>query len=152
MKEQLNTKVIQYSQHFTERFIKIILIISALLIIVAIYAGVTFEMKDVVPVKGALEPANAHYIKAPFSGRIQNVLKKDGDLVKKGEILVEFDTSDLSINKLRLQSEITSYESQLQKIVAEAKLKDANRKNDVASIDSQKQSLQFQSEASKKAI
>jgi membrane fusion protein, multidrug efflux system len=47
------------------------------------------------PVSGTLQPVNQGTIKAKVSGEIHQVLVREGEAVKAGQVLARFDTSDL---------------------------------------------------------
>ncbi|MEO8738903.1 MAG: efflux RND transporter periplasmic adaptor subunit [Casimicrobiaceae bacterium] len=47
------------------------------------------------PVSGTLQPVNTSTIKAKVSGEIRQVLVREGETVKAGQVLARFDTSDL---------------------------------------------------------
>ena len=66
------------------------------------------------------------------SGIIKTLLVKEGDMVKKGQLLVSLDTSELQASKARSTAEIASSMAQYQKIVAGERLEDRAIQNQVA--------------------
>jgi HlyD family secretion protein len=60
---------------------------------VLIWAAV-FQLEEAVPAAGKLEPQSAvKEVQAPIEGVVRDVLVKDGQRVKKGELLIRFDTT-----------------------------------------------------------
>jgi membrane fusion protein (multidrug efflux system) len=63
---------------------------------VADIAGVeTRPLARWLPVSGTLQPVNQSTIKAKVSGEIRQVLAREGETVRAGQILARFDTADL---------------------------------------------------------
>jgi membrane fusion protein, multidrug efflux system len=60
------------------------------------------------PVSGTLQPVNQATVKAKVSGEIRQVLVREGESVKAGQVLARFDTSDLDA---RLTDRIGALES-----------------------------------------
>lgn len=60
------------------------------------------------PVSGTLQPVNQTVVKAKVSGEIRQVLVREGESVKAGQVLARFDTSDLDA---RLNDRIGTLES-----------------------------------------
>jgi RND family efflux transporter MFP subunit len=60
------------------------------------------------PVSGTLQPVNQATVKAKVSGEIRQVLVREGESVKAGQVLARFDTSDLDA---RLSDRVGALES-----------------------------------------
>jgi len=60
------------------------------------------------PVSGTLQPVNQATVKAKVSGEIRQVLVREGESVKAGQVLARFDTSDLDA---RLTDRVGALES-----------------------------------------
>ena len=59
----------------------------------AVGAGILFRIDEIVTVSGQLEALSGKVeVKTPIGGKVAEVLFKDGHVVKKGELLVRFDT------------------------------------------------------------
>jgi len=52
------------------------------------------ELRQTIPITGNLQPLNQTLVKAKVAGEIREVLVREGEAVKKGQILARFDTSD----------------------------------------------------------
>ena len=68
--------------------------------ITSVAAGIFFRIDEVVTVTGQLEAISGKVdVKTPAGGKVAEVLFKDGSSVKKGELLVRFDTRQAAANK-----------------------------------------------------
>jgi hemolysin D len=84
------------------------------------WASVT-EIEEAIPATGKLEPEGAvKDVQTPISGVVTEILVKDGQKVKKGDLLLKFDTTTAtaqvtSQEKIRaaLVEEVTFYQAQL---------------------------------------
>ena len=64
---------------------------------IVILGGYLFKIDEVVSVKGQLEPISGTTdIKTPVGGKISRVFISDGDTVKKGQLLLAYDTTEAS--------------------------------------------------------
>jgi hemolysin D len=69
----------------------------------AVVGGFLFRIDEVVTVQGQLESIGGTVeVKTPAGGRLAQVLFKDGDLVKQGQLLVKFDTRQAADEKATL--------------------------------------------------
>lgn len=69
----------------------------------AVVGGFLFKIDEVVTVQGQLESIGGTVeVKTPAGGRVAEVLFKDGDLVKQGQLLVKFDTRQAADEKATL--------------------------------------------------
>ena len=72
--------------------------------VTAIAAGTFFRIDEVITVQGQLEAISGKTkVKTPIGGKISQTFFKDGEVIKKGQLLVRFDTrqaqSDQAISK-----------------------------------------------------
>ena len=75
------------------------------------------ELRQVIPITGNLQPLNQTMIKAKVAGEIKEALVREGEAVRKGQVLARFDTVDF---KARLDEKIANLEgAQAQLILAE---------------------------------
>jgi hemolysin D len=92
-----------------------------LLAALGLIGSIVFKIDEVIPVQGKLEPkAGVQSVQPPIGGVVAEVLVKEGDVVKKGQPLVRFDTSTaraklVSLTELkdRLLAENSLYRAQL---------------------------------------
>ena len=69
----------------------------------ALVGGYLFKIDEVVTVQGQLESIGGTVeVKTPAGGRVAEVVFKDGDVVKKGQLLVKFDTRQAADEKATL--------------------------------------------------
>ncbi len=95
----------------------------------AILAGFIIRIDEVVSLKGKLEPSGGSIdVKTPAGGLISNVYVNEGDKVKKGQLLVRFDTRNAS-------NRINSYKEQLYEL-------NLSEKATLAAMNSRKETLQ----------
>ena len=61
--------------------------------VIAVGAGVAFRIDEVVTVTGQLEALTGRVdVKTPAGGKVASVFFEDGELVRKGQPLIQFDT------------------------------------------------------------
>ncbi len=92
-----------------------------------------FKIEESIPATGKLEPkATVQEIQAPVGGVVKNIYVKDGEAIKKGQVLISFeDTSSqaqltalqktrtsLVLQKNAVQQETDFYRSQIQAVVS----------------------------------
>ena len=67
--------------------------------------GYLFKIDEAVSVKGQLEPISGSTdIKTPVGGKISRVYISDGDNVRKGQLLLAYDTREASSDKITYES------------------------------------------------
>ncbi len=67
---------------------------------IVILSGILFRIDEVVTVQGQLESiVGLTEVKTPGGGKVSKIFFKDGELVKKGELLLQFDTRQALIDK-----------------------------------------------------
>ena len=102
---------------------------------IVIIGGYLFKIDEVVTVNGQLEPISGTTdIKTPVGGKISKVFISDGDIVKKGELLLAYDTTQASSDKATYESLITLEENELANKLASLELKKSilDQKRDTA--------------------
>jgi membrane fusion protein (multidrug efflux system) len=65
------------------------------------------ELSQVIPLTGNLQPLNQTVVKAKVAGEIREALVREGEAVKKGQVLARFDTVEL---QARLDEKIANLE------------------------------------------
>jgi len=70
-------------------------------------------------------PENINSVAAPYDGMIANVVVQPGQAVKQGQLLVQIDTEQLSIERSKILSEIASTKIQANAFLQERKPQDA---------------------------
>lgn len=66
------------------------------------------DLARTVEVSGTLKPQHAAALSFGASGRVENVLVKEGDVVRKGQVLARLSAKDLDAQWLRTQESITA--------------------------------------------
>lgn len=74
---------------------------------------------DTVTELGTLEPLSKVEVVAEESGKVAEVLVKEGDQVEKGQLLVRLDTMDLEISKAQILAQLKSAQVDLEEILAQ---------------------------------
>jgi len=78
-------------------------------------AGFVFKIDEVVSVQGQLQSIGGSIdIKSPVAGKIAEVLFKDGNMVRKGQLLLRFDTREAADQKITLQRILSLEEQSIQ--------------------------------------
>ncbi len=105
---------------------------------IAVVAGIFFRIDEVISIQGQLKSIGGTVeVETPAGGRVSEVLFKDGDTVKVGELLVRFDTRQaqeqsstlkrlIKLEKGKLVNQIQSLDSQLNTL--ESREQVANRR------------------------
>lgn len=63
-------------------------------------------------------PSNLTHVLTPFDMKLSKTLVRSGDRVKKGQLLAQFDTRELDLQKLQLQAEIEKAEVEVRDSIA----------------------------------
>jgi HlyD family secretion protein len=88
------------------------MLVFALLISTTILALLFFgKMEDAVKGRAVLEGIREYHINAKFDGKISKITKKDGDPVKAGELLIQFDSRELEDRIFMTQNDILELEA-----------------------------------------
>lgn len=75
------------------------------------------ELRQIIPITGNLQPLNQSMVKAKLAGEIMQVLVREGEAVRKGQVLARFDTVDF---QSRLDEKVANMEgARAQLILAE---------------------------------
>ncbi|MCX8130512.1 MAG: efflux RND transporter periplasmic adaptor subunit [Clostridia bacterium] len=115
------------------RVIKIF--INAFLIINVVFVGVFFvaEKTDYVEGEGRLFYQELHNKYSPFEGSIKKIYKNFGDIVKKGDTILEIDTSELEVQILKNRIALYNIKAQIAQKELEIGRREQKR-NDAADI------------------
>ncbi len=82
--------------------------------LIGVIAGILFRIDEVVTVQGQLVSVEGSVgVKTPVGGKVADVLFKDGQVVRKGDLLVQFDTRQAISNRNTTLKLITLEESDL---------------------------------------
>ncbi len=82
------------------------------------------DIQEMVHERGDVVSQKEFDLEFPFSGNIEKILVSEGQAVKKGNPLVQLDTTDLVLEKNRLNSVLLQSEAALQKLQAGVTLED----------------------------
>lgn len=82
-------------------------VVTIVLIVFGSFFQVAFEITATAKIEGAVQRA----ITAPTNGYIDKVFVRPGDTVKEGDLLATLDDDDLQLERRRLESEISQYQS-----------------------------------------
>jgi len=77
------------------------------------------KIADTVTELGTLEPLSKVEVVAEESGKVAEVLVKEGDQVEKGQLLVRLDTTDLEISEAQILAQLKSAQVDLEEILAQ---------------------------------
>ena len=73
----------------------------------AVVAGVLFRIDEVITVQGQLASNSGNQeVKTPVGGKVQQVLFRDGEMVRRGQLLMRFDTRQAVDEKATLTEQI----------------------------------------------
>jgi len=86
-----------------------------------------------------LQTDNISYISAPFDAIVKDVKIDAGDIVKKDQSLLQFDTQELLLKKLEINSDILRYDTEVEKArsnrsLADMKIAQAKKEQSTASL------------------
>ena len=96
---------------------------------IAVVGGIFFRIDEVVSVQGQLKSIGGTLeVKTPAGGRVQETFFEDGQQVRKGQLLVRFDTRQALAEKRLLTSQIDLETNQLNKQLSIFKSQDATLK------------------------
>ncbi len=93
----------------------------------------TFE--DFLPLRGRVTPSLTVYLDAVEGGRVERILVEDGALVQEGQLLAVLSNSDLQLNVLARQTEVTQQINSMRS--QELALSQTRLANERALIDAQ---------------
>lgn len=77
------------------------------------------KIADTVSELGTLEPLSKVEVIAEESGKVAEVLVKEGDRVEKGQLLLRLDTQDLEISRAQILAQLRSAQIDLQELLAQ---------------------------------
>lgn len=79
--------------------------------------------------RSTITAANLRHVSAPFDGQLMTVAVSPGQRVSKGDVLVEFDTSNLKLEAISLQRQISASNVQVKQAISEGELGQASMAN-----------------------
>ena len=92
------------------------------------------DFVDYIQIRGDIRPAKSIVLAAPLQagGELQIVkLVKNGAVVKKGDIVVEFDATQLKQRLMERQSELKTAEGEIEQVVAQQKITAEQRQTEL---------------------
>lgn len=92
------------------------------------------DFVDYIQIRGDIRPAKSIVLAAPLQagGELQIVkLIKNGAVVKKGDVVVEFDATQLKQRLMERQSELKTAEGEIEQVVAQQKITAEQRQTDL---------------------
>jgi multidrug efflux pump subunit AcrA (membrane-fusion protein) len=92
------------------------------------------DFVDYIQIRGDIRPAKSVVLAAPLQagGELQIVkLVKNGAVVKKGDIVVEFDATQLKQRLMERQSELKTAEGEIEQVVAQQKITAEQRQTEL---------------------
>lgn len=92
------------------------------------------DFVDYIQIRGDIRPAKSIVLAAPLQagGELQIVkLVKNGAVVKKGDVVVEFDATQLKQRLMERQSELKTAEGEIEQVVAQQKITAEQRQTDL---------------------
>ena len=101
---------------------------------IAVVGGILFRIDEVVTVQGQLKSIGGTVeVETPAGGRISDVFFEDGEIVKKGQLLLRFDTRKAAAEKQLLTNQIEFEKKQLstQLKTLESQVQTLNGRQDV---------------------
>ena len=100
----------EYSKRFnTPKDLKIVTCIILLAVFVVLAVAIIFKVDKIVPAKGVLDTkAELFAIRNNQEGYVEKIGVREGDIVKAGDILVQFDTRLLDLDIDALQQSLSS--------------------------------------------
>lgn len=76
------------------------------------------SLQETVTARGTVEAVTSLDLEFPYAGTVISVVKKDGQTVKQGDVLMSLDTKDLVLEKSRLAAVKLQAEAGLDKVLA----------------------------------
>lgn len=117
--EQLKDSRLIYEKKLPRFGYMISLTVTVLLIIVvawSIYTPKTYVIKS----SGIVQSDNKNYVMSPYTGKLSEMEATEGQVVEKGDVLFQVQSTDLNLQVTQLEEQKKSYEtrvSQFQKLV-----------------------------------
>jgi len=139
--ERNRSLVLRQTPFWAQSVTRIVIILGSL----AVGGGFFFRIDEVVTVQGQLKSIGGTVeVKTPAGGRISKTYVSDGDLVKKGQLLVTFDTREakekqstltrlIQLEKKSLLNQLKTIESQNQILIGRVSVvkKKLNTQNEI---------------------
>ncbi|MCS7241126.1 efflux RND transporter periplasmic adaptor subunit [Candidatus Caldatribacterium sp.] len=104
------------------------------------------KIADTISELGTLEPLSKVEVIAEESGRVAEVLVREGDKVEKGQLLLRLDTQDLEISRTQILAQLKSAQIDLRELLAqptevELRSKEAQYTEALLSLEEAKKTL-----------
>lgn len=106
-----------------------ILVTLVALLLVGILIWSIFTPKVyIIKGSGVVESSNKNYIMPAYSGEIEEIYIKNGDMVEEGEVLLSVKSTDLNLQQIQIEEKLKAYEKQLSQLkkLEESIKKDTN--------------------------
>lgn len=121
--DQLKDSRLLYEKKLPRFGYIITVILMALLTVIVIWSIYTPKIY-VIKSAGAVQSDNKNYVMSPYTGKISEMQVKEGQVVEKGDILFQVESTDLNLQVKQLGEKKKSYEtrvSQFEKLVKSIK-------------------------------
>lgn len=82
------------------------------------------DLREAVSVRGEVVPQKEFNLEFPFTGTIEHVYVKEGQIVRAGEQLATLETNEFNIEKARLNAILKQEEASLTKLLGGAQIED----------------------------
>jgi len=115
---------------------KLLLFLFTILLFWIVFGKLEYKVEAV----ANIQTDNISYISAPFDAIVKEVKIDAGDTVKRGQSLVLFDTQELFLKKLEINSDILRYDTEVEKArsnrsLADMKIAQAKKEQSIASLN-----------------
>lgn len=130
---------------------------------IAVAEAGTGDFVDYLQLRGSLKALKSVVLTAPSSaGELQIIrLVKNGTLVKKGDLIAQFDTNNLEMRLLQQRTELRQAESEIERVRAQGRMQEEQIKTDLmqarynverARLEASKQEILSQIEGAKSKL
>lgn len=102
------------------KIFKILILMVVFLLLCAIGIVLMCKMEDIVEGRGTVAGRREYYMKSKVRSSIREILCRNGDFVKKGQVMLTLDDRDYQEHCLKLQNSISELETEIR--AAEASL------------------------------
>jgi len=92
------------------------------------------SFKDYIPVIGTVEPIKTIYIDAVEGGRVENILIEEGNMVEKGDVIMELSNSNLILEISSNEAQVTRSINSLQSTLLNMEQRKINYERDLIDL------------------